>query len=163
MPPASAVVGLLLLPFVPLLARWAGGHGDDAALLILAVAGLLLSGVSRMLLRAQAPPPAATWTFVASVALLWGWFYAVDLHRARFALCLGLVPMGVLLAGRRNAALGAVLALTAIWALMVRRADNGCTGVSNSFGAVLVLHPVLALWPAPWLLSRADTRSVDAS
>jgi hypothetical protein len=70
-----------------------------------------------------------------------------------------LAPAGALIGaatGRsaRAAAIGAIGGLNVVWALLVLRSDNGCTGYSAAFSATLALHPVIGIWPAP-LLARA--------
>lgn len=170
----AAVFGLFALPTVPLLAHAGRVPAGEDGLGLLALGGLGLAA----LLRARdpaaaarpgppcpapparpAPAPCAALLpglVAAGLVLVWGSFFVMDLHRARFAWTLLLVPVGALLGGRRHAGLGALLALTALWALLLRRADNGCTGVSEWYGRVLLLHPVLAMWPAPLLFARGS-------
>jgi hypothetical protein len=94
---------------------------------------------------------------LAPVLATWAWFYVVDMRQARFAWTLLVVPAGALVGATtrrwKNVLLGAMTGLTAVWALMIPRADNGCTGVSGMYGVVLMLHPVLGLWVAPWALA----------
>lgn len=88
----------------------------------------------------------------------WAWlsFLAGDAHQARFGLTFLLVPAAVgigALHNRGGAGLGAFTALTAIWTMMIPRADNGCTGVGPLYGQALVQH-ALALILLPWALGR---------
>ncbi|MDP2316718.1 MAG: hypothetical protein Q8P41_27735 [Pseudomonadota bacterium] len=154
--PLRLVFGLFLLPFVPLLERGASRPSDEDWAWWAALVGLGLSTLLRATLRTHPPPRFARRLFGVGVAAGWGAFLVADLHEARFAWTLLLVPVGVLLGGRRHGLPGAFVALTAIWALMIRRADNGCTGVSGWYASVLLLHPVIAVWPAPFLFSRGS-------
>lgn len=152
----ALVFGLFFLPFIPLLERGARHPAAEDWLWWVALVGLGLSSLLRAVMRTLQQPRFARRLLGVCLTAVWGAFFEMDLRDARFAWTLLLVPVGALLGGRRYAMLGAFVALTAIWALMIRRADNGCTGVSGWYGAVLLLHPVLAVWPAPFLFSRGS-------
>lgn len=156
MPPVALVFGLLSAPFLDLLEHSARGGDGGEALWIPALAGLSVSCLVRAVVRL--PPKPRRWSLAfVPLALLWSWFYVVDLHAARFAWTLLVVPaaaaLGMTTRRWQNVALGAVAGLTLVWVLMVRRADNGCTGVSGPFATTLLLHPLLGLLPAPWLIA----------
>lgn len=151
--PPRLVFGLLVLPFAPLLARAGRRPSGEDWLCWFALAGLGLATVVRASFRPRRLPRFVPRLFGGVVTAAWAAFFVMDLQNARFAWTLLLVPVGALLGGRRHAQLGAFVALTAIWVLMVPRAHNGCTGVSVWYQAVLLLHPVLAVWPAPFLFS----------
>lgn len=165
MPPVALVFGLLVFPFFSLIEHSARRGDGGEPLWITALAGLSVS----CLLRAAVllPPKRHTWMLAfVPLALLWSWFYVADLHTARFRWTLMVVPAAAALGMTTwrwpNVALGALAGFTLVWVEMLRRADNGCTGVSGPFSTVLLLHPVLGLFPAPWLIA-GDWRARDES
>lgn len=160
--PPRCVFALFALPFVPLLVHGARRPSPDDWVWWAVVVGLGLSTLVRARLRTVPRPRFALHSFGVGVTAVWGSFFVMDLHHARFAWTLLLVPAGVVLGGRRHAVLGAFVALTTIWALLIGRADNGCTGVSGWYASTLLLHPVLAVWPAPFLFSGGSRQVHDA-
>ena len=156
MPPVTLVVGLLALPFVPLFARHAVGVDGEDWLWVVGLGGLVVSGALRGVSRIPLLPDAVRRAVFVLLGLLWGRFWVFDMQEAQFAWTLLLAPAGAVVAGtagRRHVGLGAVVGLTAVWALMVPRAHNGCTGVSGYYGSVLVGH-LVAMWAGPWLFSE---------
>lgn len=155
--PRALAPALALLPAAAVLASGLPEAGDFA---LFALIGAAISGG----LRAALPLPPRLIALLPAACLLaaaglWGAFFIADLHRARFAWTLLLAPAGALIGaatGRsaRAAAIGAIGGLNVVWALLVLRSDNGCTGYSAAFSAVLALHPIIGIWPAP-LLARA--------
>lgn len=165
MPPLALVFGLLVVPFLGLIEVEARDGLRDFPPGTWALGGLLVSCLLRAAFRLPPRGRAASFALVP-LALLWSWFFVVDLHEARFGWTLSVVPVAAALGGTtrrwQNVALGALFGLTVVWGWMIPRTNGGCTGVSESYSLVLLLHPFLGLFPAPWLLT-GDARSHDDS
>jgi hypothetical protein len=95
-----------------------------------------------------------------ALVVIWAVFWATDLHAARFQLVLACIPLGgiglALVLRRRGFwrpfAAGAILGLALVWVLMVRRADNGCTGVSRIYELTLLCTAVFLFALGPGIL-----------
>lgn len=157
----SAVATPLLALALALPWGMALAHGLFAArgyLSLVWMAALLLAASTGLRLRFRGRAPLGAG--VAWAAILgsgWGWFWIVDLHRARFAAVLLAVPalgaLGALIGRARGALTGAAIALSGVWTLLLIRADGaGCTGVSSAYEATLVLTLLLLYGAGPWAL-----------
>lgn len=166
MPRLPLVYALLAAPFLPLLLRHLRSPDGGDWLWMAAFVLLTVSTLARATVRLKAPGSGRRLLGLLPILLPWTWFFIHDLHKARFAWTLLLVPAGAALGAltRRwpSVALGAVLGLTVVWAMMFPRADNGCTGVSGYYGMALFYHPIFAFLPAPWLIAD-DWRRRDES